>query len=244
MPYTFRKDKSPGLKNKTTGILLVLFAIALLAELSAIYLNHGTLRYFTKPVLMPLLAAWYLAEQHQSGRRRSSAIPAALFFSWLGDLFLLFDNRMPLFFVFGLLSFLTAHIIYLFYFNRLRVNPDRFFRFLWLLPVAVYYFFFMELLGTGPGDLLWPVRIYGITICLMLFTAVRLPRGHRDTGGLKMLAGALLFVVSDSLLAIDKFHRHFEPAAGLIMLTYGMAQLLIVTGAAQKHLNLPIQKSL
>jgi uncharacterized membrane protein YhhN len=46
-----------------------------------------------------------------------------------------------------------------------------------------------------------------------------------------MMLGAVLFVVSDSLLAINKFYSSFELAGVLIMLTYGMAQLLIVTGA-------------
>ena len=43
--------------------------------------------------------------------------------------------------------------------------------------------------------------------------------------------GALLFVISDSVLAINKFYQPFEVAGVIIMLTYGLAQLFIVEGA-------------
>jgi len=41
----------------------------------------------------------------------------------------------------------------------------------------------------------------------------------------------VLFVISDSVLAINKFYQPFEAANVIIMLTYGLAQLFIVTGA-------------
>lgn len=48
-----------------------------------------------------------------------------------------------------------------------------------------------------------------------------------------MLAGAALFVLSDSVLAINKFYQSFELAGLLIMLTYGAAQYFIVKGAIE-----------
>ena len=56
-----------------------------------------------------------------------------------------------------------------------------------------------------------------------------------------MMAGAFLFVVSDSLLAINKFYQSFEMAGIIIMLTYGLAQLFIVHGAV-KYINLEDDK--
>ena len=47
-----------------------------------------------------------------------------------------------------------------------------------------------------------------------------------------MMAGALLFVISDSVLAINKFYQPFKAADVIIMLTYGLAQLFIAKGAA------------
>jgi uncharacterized membrane protein YhhN len=49
--------------------------------------------------------------------------------------------------------------------------------------------------------------------------------------GLWMMMGALLFVISDSLLAINKFYQLFQISDMLIMSTYGLAQLFIAKGA-------------
>jgi len=46
-----------------------------------------------------------------------------------------------------------------------------------------------------------------------------------------MMTGAGLFVISDSVLAINKFYQPFEAAGILIMLTYGLAQFFIIKGA-------------
>ena len=52
-----------------------------------------------------------------------------------------------------------------------------------------------------------------------------------------MVAGALLFVLSDSILAIHKFYMPFALAGTMIMLTYGCAQYLIVQGAVKYILS-------
>jgi uncharacterized membrane protein YhhN len=49
--------------------------------------------------------------------------------------------------------------------------------------------------------------------------------------GLLMMIGALLFVISDSVLAVNKFYSEFNGAGIVIMLTYGIAQLMITEGA-------------
>ncbi len=49
--------------------------------------------------------------------------------------------------------------------------------------------------------------------------------------GKLMMIGAVFFLLSDSLLAINKFYRPFELAGILVMLTYGLAQLFITEGA-------------
>ena len=78
-----------------------------------------------------------------------------------------------------------------------------------------------------------PVRIYGIVISYMLIKALQ-------TGGIKnfgaatlMIAGAVLFITSDSILAIEKFYVPFKYAGIAILLTYGIAQLLITLGAVK-----------
>jgi uncharacterized membrane protein YhhN len=56
---------------------------------------------------------------------------------------------------------------------------------------------------------------------------------NNKNAGKWMMIGALLFVISDSVLAVNKFYQAFEAAGIVIMLTYGLAQFLIVEGAVR-----------
>jgi uncharacterized membrane protein YhhN len=109
-----------------------------------------------------------------------------------------------------------------------------------LLIVLIYYGVLMMYLDPYLGDMTIPVRVYGVVISMMLMLALHMLYLKDKTAGLLMMAGALLFVVSDSVLAFNKFYRPFEPAGFIIMLTYGMAQLFIVQGAIRqfKTINL------
>lgn len=78
--------------------------------------------------------------------------------------------------------------------------------------------------------------IYAITISIMLCLAVHMLYLNNRRAGVFMMLGALLFVISDSVPGINKFYSAFEAAGFIIMLTYGLAQLLIVEGAA-RHLT-------
>jgi uncharacterized membrane protein YhhN len=57
--------------------------------------------------------------------------------------------------------------------------------------------------------------------------------GKNKRAGLWMMLGAILFVASDTLLAINKFLAAFNYAGTIIMLTYGLAQLFITEGAVK-----------
>ena len=81
------------------------------------------------------------------------------------------------------------------------------------------------------GDMKLPVRIYGIVISFMLLLAMHMLFIKNKNAGLWMMSGAILFVISDSVLAINKFYQSFEMGGILVMLTYGVAQLFIIEGA-------------
>lgn len=209
---------------------LVLFVSCLIAELLLTYAGNETLRYITKPLLMPFLCAYYLAAVRSTAGFNRSII-AALFFSWLGDILLMFDSGSSLFFILGLSSFLIAHIFYIFFFHAVRIaeaiKPKGFL----LIPVVVYYAVLISILSPGLGDMKLPVRVYGVVICFMLMLALHMFFIKNKKAGLLMAFGAFLFVISDSILAINKFYASFSQAGVLVMLTYGIAQLLIIEGA-------------
>jgi uncharacterized membrane protein YhhN len=81
------------------------------------------------------------------------------------------------------------------------------------------------------GDMKIPVAVYGFFISTMLIFALHSYFiGNKDAGKW-MMGGAILFVISDSSLAINKFYQPFDLANIIIMVTYGLAQLFITMGA-------------
>jgi uncharacterized membrane protein YhhN len=188
-----------------------------------------------KPLLVPVLILYFiLSLKNQSIRELTKLktwILLALFFSWAGDVLLMFQQDDPNFFLAGLSSFLFAHIFYIIFFHKLRVFENIPAKPLFLVLLVIYYGALVWWLNPYLGDMKLPVRIYGIVISFMCMLALHMLFLRNRTAGRYMMLGAVLFVVSDSLLAINKFYSSFELAGVLIMLTYGMAQLLIVTGA-------------
>jgi len=209
---------------------LGLFISCLIAELLLTYTGNEAMRYVTKPLLMPLLCAYFLAAvKNIAGFNRN--IIVALFFSWVGDILLMLDSGNSLFFILGLSSFLIAHIFYIFFFHAVRLAEAIKSKGFLLIPVVVYYAVLISILSPGLGDMKLPVRVYGVVICFMLMLALHMFFIRNKKAGSLMAFGAFLFVISDSILAVNKFYTSFSEAGVLVMLTYGIAQLLIVEGA-------------
>lgn len=207
---------------------------ALVINLLAIALENRMAEMISKPLIIAGLFAWLLFVIPVSSTLRSLSL-AALAFSWMGDVLLLFQYYRSLFFLLGLSSFLLAHILYCIIFSRIRIQDKISLKMLWLLPSLAFYIAIMTLLNDSLADMTWPVRIYGLVITVMLFLALQLSGSSDKHTGQLINAGAVLFVVSDSLLAINKFYQPL-PYAGIgIMLTYGLAQWCLTRGIA-RHL--------
>jgi uncharacterized membrane protein YhhN len=224
------------MKDKLQIPFALLFWFVVAADIVGIAMNIPLLHYIAKPLLMPVL----LLHGHTGTSDHAATkkyLMAALFFSWLGDVFLLFESRHPLFFIFGLVSFLTTHIIYIIYFLKnssaavslLQKQP--------LLPVLVvaYGVSLVWLLYPHLGGLKIPVVLYATVICTMLICSLHIFLKLRSPANWFFLSGALLFVISDSLLAINKFYQPFSYAGILIMLTYCAAQYFIVNGFIKQN---------
>jgi uncharacterized membrane protein YhhN len=212
---------------------LVSFIVILAVHLTGIVFKNQLVEYVSKPVIVALLVFYFLSQTIKTISGLKKWILFALFFSLAGDIFLLFQQNDQLFFLLGLSAFLIAHIFYIVFFHWVRVkenvkgNP-------WLLVIVViYYAALMTILSPHLEDMKLPVRIYGIVISFMFMLAMHTLFIKNKMAGRWMMIGALLFVISDSALAINKFYQPFESANVLIMLTYGMAQLFIVEGASK-----------
>lgn len=158
-----------------------------------------------------------------------------LVFSLLGDIFLLCRTR---FFIFGLFSFLLAHIFYIlgFLYGPLQLT------WLVILPFLVVLGFcsvaYPKLIGGVRRRMehkrLWlPVLLYMITITVMVSSAF-LTWFRPQWSIIAALAaslGAFLFTISDTVLATGRFLRPVPYGNFLVMFTYHLGQLGITLGA-------------
>jgi uncharacterized membrane protein YhhN len=209
---------------------LILFGVDSLIHLFSVTTSWHWLALISKSLLMPFLMVWFISNIPTNSRPRLYVM-AAIFCSWLGDVFLLEEG--PKFFMAGLASFLFAHLFYIFFFanvisaqtEKSKWNP-------WVSGAAYLYaillFFFLR---PHLGELQTPVFVYAVVIATMLVCSIQAFKNNGNRQTYFCIAGAALFVLSDSLLATNKFYQPFEGASFGVMLSYIMAQYCIVRGA-------------
>ncbi|NRA94303.1 MAG: lysoplasmalogenase, partial [Psychroserpens sp.] len=152
----------------------------------------------------------------------------ALLLSLFGDIALLFDDKSSLYFILGLGSFLFAHILYILSFWKQRDSNKNALGFIMLLLTYATILFFK--LKDDLGDLLIPVVIYMFTILGMATTAFIRKQDDIGLSYKLVLIGAVLFMISDSILAFDKFSHPLPYSTISIMSTYALAQYCITMG--------------
>ena len=174
----------------------------------------------SKLLLMPTLALAVVLVVRPRRSRAALLLLAGVLFSWGGDAPLTIPGDG--WFVFGLSSFLVAHLCYLalFAWGGLGLRAPR----PWALVYLAWYGVLMVLLWPHLGGLALPVAAYGLVLCAMAAVS----SGLTPT----VACGGALFVVSDSLLALNRFVPDY--AFGLndvaVMLSYIAAQGLIAWG--------------
>lgn len=214
-------------------IWVLAFMAALLADIAGIQTGNELLQWISKPLILPFLFLYFYSETKTVFNPLKKWVYLALFFSWAGDVLLMFQGENEFFFLLGLSAFLLAHIFYILFFHFVRVREKIAGNGWYLLAILIYYSILMRKLSPYLGELTIPVRVYGLVISIMLLMAMHMTALPVKKAGWPMLAGAVLFVLSDSVLAINKFYQPFDLAGLVIMLTYGAAQFYIVKGAIE-----------
>ncbi|ULQ56189.1 lysoplasmalogenase [Flavihumibacter rivuli] len=212
---------------------LYLFGITLVVHLVAIATDSTLVRFITKPLLLAFLMAYFIAANKQSPLLRNWVL-LGLFFSWLGDIFLM--NEGDKFFLAGLSSFLIAHILYIIFFLRVRkqVSPAKPWNIIVLVALSLYVGIFYFFLAKGLNESMKvPVFVYALTIATMLACSLHAFGRDWNKTALYCGLGAALFVLSDSVLAINQFLTPFKGAGLAIMASYALAQYFIATGTTQ-----------
>jgi len=216
-------------QNKSVILFSIIYTLILIFEL--IFDNTESLKsfhYITKPLLVSSLIIFFLKQHPQHDSNTKKFVLSALIFSLLGDIFLMFTETNSLFFTGGLLAFLTAHVMYILVFLKKRNNTKKALQFMLLLLVyAIGLFYFLK---DGLGDLFIPVIIYMFVILMMVTTAFLREGSVTKNSYILVFLGAVFFITSDSLLALNKFYSPLPLSGIWIMTTYSIAQLFIVLG--------------
>ena len=210
--------------------IILAFWVLSLIDIVGITTEYDILHFIAKPLLIPaLLLLLFFTMSVVPGKK---LLMTGLFFSWMGDVFLLFEAKQALFFIFGLVCFLTTHIFYITYFLRNRsANISLLKKYpVFIALVIAYGVSLVWLLFPYLGDLKLPVMVYAAVICTMLLCSLHIYLKVNKKAAGFYLSGAVAFVLSDSLLAINKFYQSFAYAGVFIMLTYCAAQYFIVRG--------------
>jgi uncharacterized membrane protein YhhN len=203
------------MKNK----LILLFFGILTIEIWADISGNLKLVWLTKPLLIPILI--YIYYRFKSFKINISLI-LALLFSLLGDILLMF--RSENLFIPGLISFAIAHAYYIkVFFNSSKPISKK-----TMILFAIVSAYFIYLLPHLPKNLVAPVLGYCLVISCMGAITINIQKENKNYYYLEV--GAILFILSDALIAFNKFVEALPFSALFVMLTYGVAQLLLVLG--------------
>lgn len=219
------------LHMKTIILSLIYFVIGIL------YIALGDqspflIRLAIKALIIPVLMIIFLINFRHNLTKLNALILSGLLFSWAGDVIIDFS------FILGLVSFLLAQIMYL---SAFFLTPGKNVifsnRFYLLIPVILFGIILIYFLYDDLADMKIPVIIYAIVILTMLAAAINRLEKVSIFSYYLVLAGAILFVISDSAIAVNKFSWHFKHSGPIIMSTYLAAQYLIVMGCIRQFRN-------
>ncbi len=203
-------------------------AAASVTHLAACGLGKSRLRYFTKLLLMPLVAALYCA----LADRPAPAVLAAMFCGWAGDFFMIYKHK-DAFLAAGMAAFGVGHILYVARIGVIAAAAHpRLFTALaaTLVPGAIAIVIFAVLRRRIPKQLRLPGLLYGLLLA-SLGSAAFIALRAGAPGGAYLLAGGCLFLCSDGILSFETFRDGDSNAADVaVMLTYIAAQTLLAIG--------------
>ena len=187
--------------------------------------------FVAKALIIPVLMILFFVNINPLTDRLHLFMIAGFLFSWAGDVVLEISKNNNNLFIVGLVCFLLAHIMYLTVFfltpgkNSILNN-----RIYLLIPVLIYGVILVSFLYADLAGMRLPVILYTIVILSMLAGALNRIEKVKKVSFYLILAGAILFVISDSVIAYNKFVHQFDTSGIVIMSTYVIAQYLIVAG--------------
>lgn len=214
------------------GMLMSAFVLVGVLNVIAEATSNANAITLTKPLLMPLLLAWLITLVGRWWPVPLRWLAVGIVFAWVGDLALMGEGDTS--FMLGIAAFLVMQVCYLVAF--LRVPGPGLVR-AWkiaLIPYVLIWVGINAVVSAGVGDMRIPVLVYSAVALAMAVAALDLVLRLPQPLAWRVAAGALLFVVSDALIAMTAFGPLVESPgwSAVIMAAYVAAQAMIVTGFA------------
>lgn len=213
------------------NFFLVLTFLVAITDWYAVYRGWKKLEYVLKPTTMIFLFAWLVSATSLQGIALWFGLGIAL--SMLGDIFLMLPKQQ---FIAGLVAFLLAHVAYI-----IGFNPS------WppFTPLGLFFIIFVAAIGKelykhisaglakrGEDALQKPVMAYTAVIALMQISAL-LTFFRTDWSfntAFVVSLGAALFMLSDAILAWDKFVEPIKYGRVRNMSAYHLGQIILMLG--------------
>ncbi len=203
----------------STPLLIIAFtlmAAAYITKQPEKYFGHALIK--AAPILL-LAAVLFFSNSFQLPSMVKYLLLGSLLFSAAGDIFLALDEDDSLF-VWGLGSFFIAHVIY-----GINFLQSTGFQTAAIVPIVIILLLGIVLttkIWPGLGELKIPVLAY-ILVSVFMGIAAAI---HAPLNWL-LIAGTIVFMLSDSVIAVEKFWRSVPYRDFWVMSTYYLAQILI-----------------
>ena len=212
----------------------LIFYVIGITNLVFFYTGINIGKYITLACLMPMLAYYFFRECSNVREKRNVMIMMSVLFAWFGDLTMMFLPVCPAMLIPGLLSFLVTHILYVFIFSEGKLmdmlKPVKLFPSLFFL---VYGVFLYKTIYNSPmleSGMRIPVLIYTLAIVSGIIASISRFGKVNSRSFWLVFSGVILFLISDSCLAINRFvcpfYWHYLPT----MAPYFTGQFLIIVG--------------
>ena len=213
-------------------IWLVLALTAALLEAVAVQRNLQKFQFFAKPAVVIFLWIWLYMSTGLQGS--TFWFGMGLLFSIIGDMVLISSSdRM---FIVGLVAFLLTHVFYLIGLKEELLNFTAWstilILFIYVNAVRLLRRIVAVMRDKGQGVLSVPVIVYGLVISLMLYAAMATmyDPAWKTSAAILVSAGAILFWISDLILAWNKFVSPLKNGPLFIIVSYYLGQIGLISG--------------
>jgi uncharacterized membrane protein YhhN len=217
----------------------LLFALIFILQLASGFISSPYLACVSKPAIVISLLLMLALSTRLRGRFHKR-VCTGLIFALAGDVLLMYVANEESYFMYGLAAFLLCHVFYTsaFYLDfKSAPELDKKGARIAILCCAIVSISFYFFLRPHLGVMKLPVMIYVLAISMMVMMACFRNQRVNTSSFRLILFGALCFMLSDAILAYNKFVAPFHYAGTWIMATYMIAQYLITLGAAERKLQ-------